>query len=347
MKIARWREKYDQIPEDTKDPGLMKAKKALKKKMPTRRAGEQYWNEAQFNKLCAAPPGNLYSRGPLPWRLLAYMLDASPEVDIIRRLVGKRLMDPGRIEAGQRELDRTLMTLWRAGYVTLEPQPPSEAELAAIQAAAAEEKAKAAKRLDFTFGFAEKPKPAADEPPPYKPMLAQPTENMAKLLLFRGINPLYAVFLVNQLGIADRNERIQAMESVLELPRSVGHFVRVPRQDEMPPGPLATMRLDAQLLQLGLATPEELSPNARERRDAGRSRSPPLGRRRRAEVGVDAGRKAPPAVRLRFSPACTTCGPRRFGRPASCCNSAAISTSTSRARVCKSRRAWSFATRCG
>ena len=125
VKIARWREKYDQIPEDTKDPGLMKAKKALKKKMPTRRSGEQYWNEAQFNKLCAAPPGNLYSRGPLPWRLLAYMLDASPEVDIIRRLVAKRLMDPGRIEAGQRELDRALMTLWRTGYVTLEPQPPT------------------------------------------------------------------------------------------------------------------------------------------------------------------------------------------------------------------------------
>ena len=34
VKIARWREKYDQIPEDTKDPGLMKAKKAMKKKMP-------------------------------------------------------------------------------------------------------------------------------------------------------------------------------------------------------------------------------------------------------------------------------------------------------------------------
>ena len=241
----------------------MKAKKALKKKMPTRRSGEQYWNESQFNKLCAAPPGDLHSRGPLPWRLLAYMLDASPEVDIIRRLVGKRLMPPARIEAGQKELDRALLTLWHTGYVTLEPQPPTEAELAAIHAAAAEEKAKAATRLDFSFGFAEKPKPPADEPPAYRPMLAHPTENMAKLLLFRGINPLYAVFLINQLGVADRNERIQAMESVLELPRSVGHFVRVPRQDEMPPGPLATLRLDGQLLQLGLATPEELSPNAR------------------------------------------------------------------------------------
>jgi superfamily II DNA/RNA helicase len=267
VKIARWREKYDQIPENTKDPGLMKAKKALKKKMPTRRTNEQYWNESQFNKLCMAPPGNLYSRGPLPWRLLAYMLDASPEVDRIRHLVGKRLMDAPRIEAGQKELDRALLVLWRAGYVTLEPHPPTEEQLAAIQAAHAAEKEAAAKRLDFTFGFADKnkpkEKPADDEPPAYRPMLAHPTENMAKLLLFRGVHPLYAVFLVNQLGIADRNERIQAMESVLELPRSVGHFVRVPKQNEMPPGPLATTRLDAQLLQLGIATPEELSPHAR------------------------------------------------------------------------------------
>jgi hypothetical protein len=90
---------------------------------------------------------------------------------------------------------------------------------------------------------------------------------MAKLSLFRGINPLYAVFLVNQLGVADRNERIQAMESVLELPGSVAHYVRVPKHDELPPGPLAMLRLDPHLLQLGLATPEELSANAREEED--------------------------------------------------------------------------------
>ena len=266
VKIARWREKFDQIPEDTKDPGLLKAKKSLKKKMPTRRANEQYWNEAQFHKLCAAPSGKLYSRGPLPWRLLAYMLDASPEIDIIRRLVGKRLMDSGRIEAGQKELDRMLITLWRAGYLTLEPEPPTADQLAEAQAAAAAKKAEEAKRLEFTFGFAEKPA-AMLEPNPYKPMFARPTENLPKLSLFRGINPLYAVFLVNQLGIADRNERIQAMESALELPRSVGHFVRVPRQDELPPGPLATVRLDPHLLQLGLVTPEELSPNAKNDED--------------------------------------------------------------------------------
>ena len=43
VKIARWKEKYDQIPEDTKDPGLRKAKKALKKKQPKRRETQQYW----------------------------------------------------------------------------------------------------------------------------------------------------------------------------------------------------------------------------------------------------------------------------------------------------------------
>ncbi len=37
VRILRWKEKYDQIPEDTRDPGLLKAKKALKKKKPTRR----------------------------------------------------------------------------------------------------------------------------------------------------------------------------------------------------------------------------------------------------------------------------------------------------------------------
>jgi hypothetical protein len=100
---------------------------------------------------------------------------------------------------------------------------------------------------------------ASEEAEPYKPMLARPTPELAKLLLFRGVNPLYGVFLVNQLGAANRQERIQAVESVLELPRSVGYHLRVPGHDELPPGPLATTRLDGQLLRLGLAAPDELT----------------------------------------------------------------------------------------
>lgn len=249
VKLNRWREKYDQIPEDTKDPGLLRAKKDLKRKMPKRSDTEQYWTEAQFQKLRGAPPGRLVSRGPLPWRLLAYMLDASPEVDPLRQLVGKRLMDSGHVEAGQRDLDRMLMVLYKAGYVTLEPEPPKNEEPPPPPVVPK-------KTLLFP---GEKP-PEPEPPPPYRPKLAHPTAEMAKLLLFRGVNPLYAVFLMNQLGLADRRERVQAMESVLELPRSIGRFVRVPDQSELPPGPLATERLDPLLLQLGLATQEELVP---------------------------------------------------------------------------------------
>ena len=128
VRIARWKQKFDQIPEGTKDPGLLKAKKAMERKRPRRRDSEQYWNEPQFQKLVAAPSGKLHSRGPLPWRLLAYMLDASPEIDLIRKLVGKRLMDSKHLELGQRELDRMLMTLHRGGYVKLEPEPPGKDE---------------------------------------------------------------------------------------------------------------------------------------------------------------------------------------------------------------------------
>ncbi|MCR4413612.1 MAG: helicase, partial [Thermoguttaceae bacterium] len=251
VKIARWKEKYDRIPDDTKDPGLLKAKKALKKKMPHRRENETYWSEAQFEKLRAAKPVNLSSRGGLPWRLLAYMIDASPEVDQMRKLVAKRLMDSARLEAAQRELDRMLLVLWRAGYVTLEPEPPKKADEPPPPPPPQPKSTLLPTRFD------EAP-PEPPKPEPYRPRFVWPTDQLPKLLLFRGVNPLYGVFLVNQLGIANRQERIQAMESVLELPRSVGHFVRVPKPDQMPPGPLATMRLDETLLRLGLATMDQL-----------------------------------------------------------------------------------------
>jgi len=236
VKLLRWKEKYDKIPEDTKDPGLMKAKKALKKKMPKRRTTEQYWERSHFDKMVAAPPRRLASRGPLPWRLLAYMLDASPDVELLRSLINKRLLDSKGLEAGQKVLDRMLLTLWRGGYVDLEPSPPKKSD--------EDEKSTADS--------------ASSEPLIYRPEKAIPTPLLQRLLLLRGINPLYGVFLVNQLGIADRNERLQAWESVLEMPRSIATHVRVPPRDVLPPGPLATERLDPLLLQLGLVTAAEL-----------------------------------------------------------------------------------------
>jgi superfamily II DNA/RNA helicase len=265
VKIARWRDQYEKIPEDTKDPGLLKARKALKRKQPHRRDNEQYWNEAQFQKLVAAPPGKLYSRGPLPWRLLGYMLDASPEIDIIRRLVGKRLMDAAHLEAAQRDLERMLLVLHKAGYVRLEPAPEeAEGEKGSRgerePARKGELVCESSPFLPFSPApFLSPTAPAAPPaPPPYRPVLAHPTEHLAKLTIFRSVNPLFGVFLVNQLGIADRKERIQAFESALDFPGPVARYVRVPKQEFLPPGPLATLRLDQQLLQLGLATHEEL-----------------------------------------------------------------------------------------
>lgn len=274
VKILRWKVQYDQIPEDTKDPGLLKAKKALKKKMPKRREGEAYWNEDQFAKLVAAPAASLESKGPLPWRMLAYMLDASPELDRIREFVSKRLQPTGKVEQGLKALQRMLMTLYRAGYVTLEPRPPlketaddgEESDTAAKQAAAEEaapvltfgQPTKPAYLPPAAKAAAEKAKAQAPAEPVYKPERAIPTETLYELSRLRGVNPLYGRFVIHQLGGADRVERIQAIESVLEMPGSVAKYVRVPWPDDMPPGPLATNRLDLMLLDYGIVSAERL-----------------------------------------------------------------------------------------
>ncbi len=302
VKLERWRAKYDQIPEDTKDPGLLKAKKALKKKMPRRREGETYWTEAQFERLRDAAPARLMSRGPLPWRLLAYMLKASPEVEPIRELVSKRLMDDKRLEQQQKMLHRMLLTLWRAGYVELEPHPPrhltdkAEASEQPASSAAAGETPPTPEPKLGAFGSllqeairdpqtpastaksGAKPAPttkapAAEAPATYVPQFAYPTPSLDHLLVFRSVNPLYGVFLVNQLGIADQAERMQAWESVLELPRSIAWQLRPPPHEELPPGPLATLRLDGELLRLGLATAEQLVGQSKEEEDERRNRS--------------------------------------------------------------------------
>ncbi|MEX2285558.1 MAG: DEAD/DEAH box helicase [Planctomycetaceae bacterium] len=278
VKIARWQEKYDQIPENTKDPGLLAAKKKIKKKMPTRRKNEQYWNQAQFEKLIIAPPGKLYSKGSLPWRLLAYLLQISPEVERLRVVVGKRLMDAKRIEAGQRALDRMLMTLWAGGFVTLEPEPPKPADAASTDGSAASPTTpdassnQPAKKLGLLGTILQAAQAEASqresgssarhepESSSYRPLLAHPKPTLETLLVFRSVNPIYGAFLLGQLGPADRAERIQAFESVLDVPGSMAKLIRVPRFEDLPPGTLALGRLDNELLQRGLVSAEDLKP---------------------------------------------------------------------------------------
>jgi superfamily II DNA/RNA helicase len=259
VKILRWKEKYDAIPEDTKNPGLLAAKKALKKKRPTRRDTEQYWNEAQFEKLKTAQPGKLASRGPLPWRLLAYMLLHSPDVERIRDVVHKRLMESAGIAAGEETLVRMLTLMHHGGYVELDPPPPPPGQ----EEEKGQEPKEEAPTKGLLFGssvvgrgetIAPPPKkePEAASAPKYFPRLARPTGKTAVLVAFKSVNPLYGAFLLEHLGIANREERLQALESVLELPKPLLKKVPVPYSDELPPGPLATTRLDAELIRRGL-----------------------------------------------------------------------------------------------
>lgn len=286
VRILRWKEKYDQIPEDTKDPLLIKAKKAMKKKMPTRSPTKQYWNEAQFEKLKTAPPRDLASQAPLPWRMLAYMLQLSPDVELVRQLVRKRLMDPKRLEQGEQQLHHMLRTLHAAGVVTLEPPPPepevkqdrsapAEGETSAGPATtdvAAEQQRKpkqsafarimmeALKEQHEATGTGAVPADAIGAAAEYRPEKAFPTARMADFFIFRSVNPVYALFLIEKLAIADPIERLQALESVLELPRSLIRAVRVPNPDRMPPGPLAVENVDPEIIRRGILPPGDLYP---------------------------------------------------------------------------------------
>jgi len=291
VKIERWREKYDSIPEDTKDPGLLRAKKQLKKKMPKRRAEEAYWSEQQFLQLQQAESANLVSRGRLPWRLLAYLLGRDSRVEPLRQMVGRRLLNPKGIEEAQRDLNRMLITLWSAGYLQLEPKPRPAAAKPIGGGANHHQNLNSpnpiADQVNKGTGglFGEildqmrvetepelKPStPQEDasliesrgyEVQDYHPVVAEPTERLDRLVHLRSINPLFGVYLADQLAIADPLERIAALESVLEVPGTVARLARVPSLEEMPVGTLATSRLDPQLLQLGLATAEELGAKA-------------------------------------------------------------------------------------
>ncbi len=281
--LLRWRQKYDQIPEDTKDPGLMAAKKALKKKMPKRRDGETYWTQLQFEKLRAGAAANLVSKGNLPWRLLAYLLLRNPRVAPLREMIGRRLLDSAHVEKGLEQLNQSLVTLWTAGYVKLEPKPKPKSALNNPPPAKSEPK-KSAPLLKPASGglfeaaglgglLASATPPTADVPSNdstedvgnrgydlknYQPEFAYPDDRLELLVRMRSINPLFGEFLAGHLAIADDTERLLALESTLELPGTVARHVRVPKIDILPPGPLATTRLDGRLLELGLATQEEL-----------------------------------------------------------------------------------------
>jgi hypothetical protein len=201
-------------------------------------------------------------------------------------------MDQPTIDAELKRLNRMLVTLGRMGVVQLDPAPPASWQQAAkpvgvaVAAASAadqeedeaEESAPAAGGVGALIGrlklgdhvgatalaaaAAGRDKGGPPQPEPYEPVAATPTERLRHLMVFRAVHPLYGLFLMDYLGRAEHHEWVQILESLLEMPGSVAKSLRVPWPDQLPPGRLALEVVDPVILTRGIATQEDLYPQA-------------------------------------------------------------------------------------
>ncbi|MBI4578082.1 MAG: DEAD/DEAH box helicase, partial [Planctomycetes bacterium] len=117
VRLVKWRKKYDQIPANTKDPGLLRAKKDLERKKPTRSKNEQYWTEGQLQTLIKAGPAKLFSRTMIPYNVLIYMLTRSGTLNEVRSFIAKRFESPGRLATFREQLDFMLNNMAALGYL--------------------------------------------------------------------------------------------------------------------------------------------------------------------------------------------------------------------------------------
>ncbi len=116
-KIAKWRKKYEQIDPNSKDPGIMRVRKDLERKRPTRRKTEQYWTEGQFKTLIAAGPAKLVSRSMVPYQVLIFLLRKTGTLHEVRQFLSKRFNTADRLEEFQRRLDHMIGNLVTFGYL--------------------------------------------------------------------------------------------------------------------------------------------------------------------------------------------------------------------------------------
>jgi hypothetical protein len=213
------------------------------------------------------------------------MLRVNPEVQPLRDLVGKRLLPPQDLAKAQVDLNRMLVTLWTAGFLELEPKPQPKSAAPSPPPASRSSTLKSKSWLDIPLSVSsqriavepnehgegeDEDEQEADsttdeaasrgyELESYRPDRVVPRPRLELLSEIRSVNPIYGLFLIGHLQFADECERIQALESVLELPANIAKTVRVPPPDQLPFGPLATDILHPKLLELGLAGVEEIT----------------------------------------------------------------------------------------
>ncbi|MHC5110271.1 MAG: DEAD/DEAH box helicase [Planctomycetota bacterium] len=118
VKINKWRKRYEQIDTKSKDPGIMRARKDLERKKPSRRKTEQYWTEGQFKTLIGAGPAKLESRRMIPYQFLIYLLTRTGALHDVREFLKTRFTEASRIEKFQNELNYMTDNLAVFGYLT-------------------------------------------------------------------------------------------------------------------------------------------------------------------------------------------------------------------------------------
>jgi superfamily II DNA/RNA helicase len=203
-RIAKWRKKYDLIDPKSKDPGLLRARKELERKKPSRRKTEQYWTDGQFQTLIKAGPADLLSRTMLPYQVLIFLLTKTHSVREVRSFITKRFNTAERLAKFQEQLAFMLANLQAFGFLTHDPESDA-----------------------VTLN-----------------------DSIHKLVNFRSVDPLYGAFLGGELVYSNFEEKLQALESVLDMPPQVCRAARVP--DYIEPGPLQKSRLEPMLIALGI-----------------------------------------------------------------------------------------------
>jgi superfamily II DNA/RNA helicase len=118
VKIEKWKRKYEQLDPKSKDPGIMRARKTLERKRPTRRKNFRYWAEGQFRTLIEAGPANLASRSMIPYQVLVYLLIKHETLHEAREFLSKRFNTPERIEGFQKQLDYMIGNMSAFGFLT-------------------------------------------------------------------------------------------------------------------------------------------------------------------------------------------------------------------------------------
>lgn len=117
-RIAKWKKKFDQIDPNSKDPGILRARKDMERKKPSRRTTEQYWTEGQFQTLIKAGPAKLYSRSMIPYHVLIYLLHQRGTLHEVRDFLSKRFNTAEYLTKFQNQLDFMLSNLSAFGYLT-------------------------------------------------------------------------------------------------------------------------------------------------------------------------------------------------------------------------------------